>query len=333
MQLIIERGSENVVKNSSTLAANQVVTINAKTKRKKIIKKMMQNYELYLFILPAFIYFITFHYAPMYGIIIAFKNYIPTKGFFGSPWAGFKHFMNFFNSYYFWMLLKNTIGIAFYSLIAGFPIPILLALALNEVQNKHFKKIVQNVTYAPHFISTVVMVGMLISFLSPSSGIINQIIQFLGFEPINFLGKEKWFKDIYVWSGVWQGMGWGSIVYLGALSGIDPQLHEAGIVDGATRFQRILHINIPSIMPTMVILLILNLGSIMNVGFEKIFLMQNPLNMDASEVISTYVYKMGLQKAQYSFSAAVGLFNSVINFTLLITVNSIAKRLNETSLW
>jgi putative aldouronate transport system permease protein len=323
-----------VLKINNTLASDKKIMINVSSnKRKKVIKKMLQNYELYLFILPALIYFITFHYAPMYGIIIAFKNYIPTKGFWGSPWAGFRHFTNFFNSYYFWLLLKNTVGIAFYSLIAGFPIPIILALALNEVQNKHFKKIVQNVTYAPHFISTVVMVGMLISFLSPSSGVVNQFIQFLGFEPINFLGKENMFKDIYVWSGIWQGMGWGSIVYLGALSGIDPQLHEAGIVDGATRFQRIIHINIPSIMPTMVILLILNLGSIMNVGFEKIFLMQNPLVMDASEVISTYVYRMGLQKAQYSFSAAVGLFNSLINFTLLITVNSIAKKLNETSLW
>jgi putative aldouronate transport system permease protein len=312
---------------------SQLKILDRKTKRKKTMKRIFQNYELYLFILPALIYFIVFHYAPMYGILIAFKSYIPTKGVLGSPWVGFNNFMNFFRSYYFWDLLKNTVGIAFYTLIAGFPIPILLALALNEVNNKHFKKLVQNITYAPHFISTVVMVGMLMSFLSPSHGIINQFIQLLGFEPIDFLGKDAWFKHIYVWSGVWQGMGWGSIVYLGALSGIDTQLHEAAIVDGATRFQRIIHINIPYIVPTMVILLILNLGSVMNVGFEKIFLMQNPLNMGSSNVISTYVYSMGLLKAQYSFSAAVGLFNSVVNFILLLTVNTVARRLNETSLW
>lgn len=300
---------------------------------RNMLKKMKGNYQLYLFILPAFLYFIIFHYASMYGIQIAFKNYIAVKGIWGSPWVGLKHLNNFFQSYYFWVLIKNTVGIALYSLVAGFPIPILLALALNEVRNNRFKKLVQNVTYAPHFISTVVMVGMIIAFLSPSSGVVNEVIKALGGEAVPFMQKPGMFKSIYVWTGVWQGMGWGSIIYLAALAGIDPQLHEAAIVDGATRLQRIWHINIPGIMPTMVIMLIMHAGGIMSVGFEKVFLMQNPLNMERSDVISTYVYRMGLLNAQYSFSSAVGLFNSVINFILLVTVNSIARRINETSLW
>ena len=301
--------------------------------RNKRLKQIGKNYELYIFILPALLYFLIFHYGPMYGIQIAFKDYIATKGIWGSPWAGMKYLNYFFDSYHFWTLIKNTLGLAVYSLLAGFPIPILLALSLNEVKNNRFKKLVQNVTYAPHFISTVVMVGMILAFLAPSNGVINIIIKALGGEPIHFMAKSSLFNDIYVWTGVWQGMGWGSIIYLAALAGIDVQLHEAAIVDGATRLQRIWHINLPGIMPTMVIMLIMNCGSLMNVGFEKVFLMQNSLNMEAADVISTYVYRIGLVNAQYSFSAAVGLFNSVINFTLLIIVNSIAKRVNETSLW
>jgi len=304
-----------------------------KGKSNNVWKNISKNYELYIFILPAFLYFIIFHYAPMYGIQIAFKNFIATKGMFGSPWVGLKHFRYFFQSYYFGLLLKNTIGISLYSLAVGFPIPIILALLLNELKSTRFKKLVQNVTYAPHFISTVVMVGMIVAFLSPRSGIINQVIKAFGGEPIYFMSKASMFKNIYVWSGVWQGAGWGSIIYLAALSGIDTQLHEAAIVDGATRFQRITYINIPGIMPTMIILLILNCGSIMNVGFEKVFLMQNSLNMESSDVIATYVYRSGLLNAQYSFSSAVGLFNSVINFTLLILVNKISRSINKTSLW
>ncbi|HOJ08970.1 MAG TPA: ABC transporter permease subunit [Clostridiales bacterium] len=302
-------------------------------KGNNVWKKVIKNYELYIFILPALLYFLIFHYGPMYGIQIAFKDFIATKGIWGSPWTGMKHFNYFFKSYYFNLLIKNTVGIALYSMAAGFPIPIILALLLNELKNEKFKKLVQNVTYAPHFISTVVMVGMILAFLAPSNGIINGIIKALGGEPIPFMSKPSMFRSIYVWTGVWQSAGWSSIIYLAALSGIDTQLHEAAIVDGATRLQRIRHINIPGIMPTMVIILILNSGSIMNVGFEKVFLMQNSLNMETSDVISTYVYRMGLLNAQYSFSSAVGFFNSVINFTLLIIVNNIAKKLNETSLW
>jgi len=306
---------------------------NKSVGKNKVWKRIIKNYELYIFILPAFLYFIIFHYAPMYGVQIAFKDYIATKGIMKSPWVGFKHFKYFFDSYYFGILLKNTIGISIYSLAVGFPIPIVLALLLNELKSERFKKVVQNVTYVPHFISTVVMVGMIVSFLSPNSGVINQIIKAFGGEPIYFMTRSDLFKSIYVWSGIWQNAGWSSIIYLAALSGIDMELHEAAIVDGATRLQRIRHINIPGIMPTVVVLLILNCGSIMNVGFEKIFLMQNSLNMESSDVISTYVYRRGLLNAQYSFSSAVGLFNSVINFTLLVIVNRISKSVNETSLW
>lgn len=308
-------------------------TVIKPSSKNKILKSLKKNYQLYIFLLPAILYFLIFQYGPMYGIQIAFKNFLPTKGIWGSPWVGFKHFRNFFGSHYFPVLIKNTLGISLYSLVAGFPIPIILALMINEVKNKHFKKLVQNVTYAPHFISTVVMVGMLMTFLSPTSGIINTFIKALGGEPIAFMSKSSMFKDIYVWSGIWQNAGWGTIIYLATLAGIDPSLHEAAIVDGATRLQRILYINIPGITPTMVIMLIMNAGGIMSVGFEKIYLMQNPLIMETSDVISTYVYRLGLLNAQYSFSSAVGLFNAVINFILLVTVNTIARRLSETSLW
>ncbi|WP_028544631.1 ABC transporter permease [Paenibacillus taiwanensis] len=312
------------------LSAN--VIPNPGKNNKTVWKRMLQNWELYLFIAPAFLYFLIFHYGPMYGIQIAFKNFIPTKGIWGSPWVGFDHFTRFFESYYFWDLLWNTLSISLYELAVGFPLPIILALAFNEVKDGFFKRSVQTITYAPHFISVVVMAGIIITFLSPSTGIINHIIQFLGFDPVNFLTEPAWFKTLYVLSGVWQGTGWGTIIYLAALSGVDPQLHEAAIVDGASRFKRILHINIPAITPTITILLILNMGSILGVGFEKILLLQNSLNMGASDVISTFVYRSGLVDAQYSFSTAVGLFNSVVNAILLITVNQIARRTGN-SLW
>lgn len=241
--------------------------------------------------------------------------------------------MSGFNSYYFWDLLWNTLSISLYELAIGFPLPIILALAFNEVKDGFFKRTVQTVTYAPHFISVVVMAGIIITFLSPSTGILVHIIEFLGFEPAAFLTDPRWFKTVYVLSGVWQSTGWGTIIYLAALSGVDPQLHEAAIMDGASRWQRIWNINIPTIVPTITILLILNMGSILGVGFEKILLLQNPLNMEASDVISTFVYRSGLVDAQYSFSTAVGLFNSVVNAILLITVNQIARRTSETSLW
>lgn len=296
-------------------------------------RRMLKNWELYLFVAPAFLYFLIFHYGPMYGIQIAFKNFTPVKGITGSPWVGFDHFVRFFNSYYFWDLLWNTLSLSFYELAIGFPLPIILALAFNEIRNGAFKKTVQTVTYAPHFISMVVMAGMIITFLSPSSGMIVRLIEAFGMEAPAFLTDPRWFKTIYVLSGVWQSTGWGTIIYLAALAGVDPQLHEAAIVDGASRFKRVLHINLPTIIPTITILLILNMGNILGVGYEKVLLLQNPLNMDSSDVISTFVYRSGLVSAQYSFSTAVGLFNSIINAILLITVNKIAKRTSETSLW
>lgn len=307
--------------------------MNKKNKGRRLLLAIKRHWRLYVLITPVLVYFAIFHYLPMYGVQIAFKDFIGTRGIWGSPWVGFKHFERFFESYFFWRLLKNTIGISLYELAVGFPVPILLALMINEVRQSSYKRFVQTVTYAPHFLSTVVLVGMLVIFLSPTSGIINKAIDAFGREPVYFLTEPQWFKSIYVFSGVWQSMGWSSIIYLAALTGIDPHLHEAARVDGATRLQRIWHINLPGIRPTIVILLILNIGSIMGVGFEKIFLMQNSLNMESSDVISTYVYRSGILGAQYSFSAAVGLFNSIVNFILLISVNQIARRLNQASLW
>ncbi|RKN85177.1 ABC transporter permease [Paenibacillus ginsengarvi] len=307
--------------------------LSKQTGRRRGWKSIRKNWELYLFVLPTMAYFIIFHYFPMYGVQIAFRDYTPSLGIWGSPWVGLEHLKRFFDSYYFWTLIKNTLGISLYELVVGFPVPILLALALNELRDGAFKKWVQTVTYAPHFISVVVMAGMIIAFTSPGSGLINLAIKAFGGEPVPFLTEPGWFKSVFVLSGVWQSMGWGTIIYLAALAGVDPQQHEAAMIDGATRFQRVWHINLPSIVPTMVILLILNVGSFMSVGFEKVFLLQNPLNLESSDVISTYVYRSGLVQGQFSFSAAIGLFNSVINFILLLTVNRIAKRLNETSLW
>lgn len=298
-----------------------------------VLKRIRRYWQLYALIFPVIVYFIVFHYFPMYGVQIAFKNFMASKGIAGSPWVGWAHFERFFDSYYLWRLLRNTIGISLYELAVSFPFPILLALMLNEVRHSKFKKFVQTITYAPHFLSTVVLVGMLFLFLSPYGGLVNQLLASVGLKPVSFMTEPAWFKSVFVFSGVWQQMGWSSIIYLAALSAVDPQLHEAATVDGASRFKRILHINLPGIMPTIVILLILNMGTVMSVGFEKVFLMQNDLNIDASEVISTYVYKAGILGSQFSYSAAIGLFNSVANFLLLILVNRIARRLNETSLW
>jgi putative aldouronate transport system permease protein len=300
---------------------------------RKSLLPYLRNWQLYVLLIPVIAYFVIFEYTPMYGVQIAFKDFIAKKGIWGSPWVGFKHFQRFFDSYFFWTLLKNTLGISLYQLVVGFPVPILLALMINEVRQSKFRKFIQTVTYAPHFLSTVVMVGLIVIFLNPNTGLVNHFLELFGLKPISFMTEAGWFKTIYVFSGVWQQMGWSSIIYLAALSGIDPQQHEAAKVDGANRLQRIWHVNIPGILPTIVILLILQMGSLMGVGFEKVFLMQNDLNMDSSDVISTYVYRSGILGAQYSFSAAVGLFNSVVNFILLISVNFISRRLNQTSLW
>ncbi len=304
-----------------------------KVNLKHMYKKIAINYELYILILPAFLYFIIFHYWPMYGVQIAFRDFVPTLGITGSPWVGLKHLSRFISSYHFVFLLRNTFLISIYGLVVGFPAPIILALMLNEVQNTKMKKFAQTITYAPHFISTVVLVGMITIFLSPTVGIINKIIVMLGGEETNFLQKADWFRTIYVFSGVWKEAGFSSIIYLAALTGIDPQLHDAARVDGANRMQRIWHVNIPGIIPTATILLIMSMGRMLSVGFEKAFLLQNSLNMETSDIIATYVYRVGLQGAKYSYSTAVGLFNSVINFVLLFSFNAISRKLGETSLW
>lgn len=292
-----------------------------------------KNYILYLMILPVVAYYIIFAYVPMYGIQIAFKDYIPKVGITGSPWIGFEHFRRFFSSYNFSNLILNTIGISVYSLLASFPIPIIFALLLNYLPGRKSRKTLQMVSYAPNFISTVVMCGMVTIFLTPDTGIINQIIKALGGESVAFLSEPGMFKSIYVWSGVWQTTGFNAIIYISALAGVDPQLHEAAIMDGATKLRRIWHIDLPSITPTMIILFILAMGSIMNVGFEKIFLLQNDLNMTASDVISTYVYRVGLVDSDYGYSTAVGLFNSLINVAILLIANTVSKKVTSTSLW
>ncbi len=304
-----------------------------KKRRSPSAKSITRNYELYLFLLPVAVFFLVFHYGPMYGVQIAFKDFSAVKGIARSPWVGFKHFERFFNSFQFYTVLRNTLSLSLYQLAAGFPAPIILALLVNQLPGRRFRRVVQTVTYAPHFISVVVLVGMILVFTSPSTGIINMVIRGLGGQPVLFVGRPEWFKTIYVLSGVWQNAGWSAIIYLAALAAINPELHEAAIVDGAGKLQRIWHVDIPGIMPTAITLLILNLGRIMNVGFQKAYLLQNPLNLESSEIIQTYVYKIGLLGGQYSFSAAVGLFNAVINFVLLVLVNRLARQVSEISLW
>ena len=305
-------------------------SIRAEREKKKSVWK---NWQLYIMCLPAVIYFLIFAYKPMYGIIIAFKNYSMRKGIMGSPWIGFGNFERLFSSYWFPIILKNTLTLRGLTLILGFPIPILLALILNEVQNSRFRKGFQTISYAPHFISTVVLCGMLTLFLSPSSGVINRFITMLGGEHINFLQEPSMFKWVYVLSGVWQEMGWGSIIYFATLSGVDKALIEAADIDGASRLQKIWYINLPVLVPTILILLILNCGSLLSVGYEKVFLLQNPTNLSASEVISTFVYKSGLEKSDFSFGAAADLFNSVVNTIVLVLANTISKQTTKTSLF
>ena len=304
-------------------------------KRARMIAQIKDNYQLYLVLLVPLLFIIIFRYVPMYGAQIAFRNYSVSRGIWGSDWVGLAQFQRFIMSYQFQRVLVNTLGISIYQLIAGFPFPIILALALNSTNIFGLKKLVQTTTYIPHFISTVVMVAMVMQFLSPRIGIFNDIRKLFGLEAIHFIAEPTYFRTIYVWSGVWQSAGWGSIIYLAALSGIDPSLHEAATVDGASKLQRIFHIDIPGILPTAIILLIINAGGMMNVGFEKAFLLQNELNLRASEVIQTYVYKVGLASAtaNYSYSTAIGIFNAVINLLLIVTVNKIAQKLGDTSLW
>lgn len=291
-----------------------------------------RNWGLYLLLLPAVTLLLCFTYKPMYGVIIAFKDFKPALGIMGSPWVGLKYFEKFFNSYQFSITIKNTIYISLYS-FATFPIPILFAICVNQLRANRFKRVFQTVTYMPHFISTIVIVGILMIVLSPGNGLLGHIYSLFGAEAPNLLGSASLFSSLYVWSDVWQHAGWDSIIYIAALSSVDPSLYEAATVDGASRWQKIKFIDIPMLIPTAVTLLILRVGGLLGVGFEKAYLLQNNLNISGSEVLSTYVYKIGLLSSQYSFSAAINLFNTVINFLLLIVVNQISRKYSEHSLW
>jgi putative aldouronate transport system permease protein len=300
---------------------------------RKALQYLARNYQLYILMALVMAYFVIFKYLPMYGLQMAFQDFNPIRGFRGSKWVGFAQFEKLFSGFYFFDALKNTIVLSVYSLIAGFPFPIIFALLLNAVNQRHFKKFVQTIAYAPNFISTVVIVGMLKIFMSPSTGFVNKMIEALGGTAVNFFASSAIFPHLYVWSGIWQSMGWGAVIYFAALAGVSPELHEAAIVDGASRLRRIWHIDLPSIIPTAVILLIMSMAGVVNVGFEKVWLMQTPLNIATSEVLSTYSYKVGIEQIQYSYSAAVGMFNSVVTFVLLVIINRISNKLTDISLW
>ena len=303
--------------------------------RSAMWRRIRRNWQLYLLLLLPLAWLAVFQYYPMYGAQIAFRDFLPGNGIWSSKWIGIENFVRFFNSPMFLRLFRNTLGISLYSLIVGFPIPILFALSLNQLRSGVFKNTVQMVSYAPYFISTVVMVGMLLTFLDLRYGPINQLIKFLGGEAVHFMGSAEMFPTIYVLSGVWQSTGFNTIIYLASLTTIDPALHEAAVVDGANRLQRIWHIDLPGIMPVAATLLILNTGQLMNVGFEKAFLMQNTLNLSTSEVISTYVYKVGLAAGvvNFSYASAIGLLNSVIGLVLLLIANRLSKKFAQTSLF
>ncbi len=292
-----------------------------------------RHWEIYLIALPVLLYYFMFCYVPMYGAVIAFKQYSPGLGILRSPWVGLENFRDFFSSYYFWRILKNTVVISFSNLLFGFPAPIILALLLNEVKVKWFKRSVQTISYLPHFISLVVVCGLIKTFLG-GNGIINQLLfSFFGIEKTNLLNNASAFVPIYVLSGIWQEIGWGSIIYLAALSGIDPSYYEAAVIDGASRWQKMWNITIPCILPTIIIMLILKIGGLMNLGHEKIILLYNDLTYDTADTISTFVYRKGLQEYDWSYSTAVGLFNSIINFILLISSNYVSRKCNDTSIW
>lgn len=301
--------------------------------RRKNRKALMRDWRLYVLILPAFVYTALFCYKPMYGILIAFKKYSVRKGIMGSPWVGWANFERVFSSYWFPYILKNTLVISGLDLLIGFPLPIILALLLNELKSAKFRGTVQTVSYAPHFISTVVMCGMISMFLSPSTGVINTLLSLLSGEKIAFLQIPSAFKWIMTFSGVWQSVGWGSIIYFAALAGVDRSLLEAAEVDGASRMQKIWHINIPEILPTTVMMFILRCGSILSVGYEKVYLLQNELNLTSSEVISTYVYKVGLEQSDFAYSTAVGLFNTVVNCVFILGANALSKKITKTGLF
>ncbi|MBU7595609.1 sugar ABC transporter permease [Metabacillus halosaccharovorans] len=318
----------------STRTAKTNSAPNIKLEKKPtIFNTFKRDYQLWIMILPAIIIVFVFNYVPMYGIQLAFREFDFTKGLTGGDWVGLKYFIQFIESHMFTDLLRNTVVLSLTTIIVGFPAPIILALLINQIKWKRGKKVLQTTVYLPHFISIVVLVGLLNVLLSPNTGIVGHIMNAFGFHDVNLLASTNTFVPVYVLSDVWQHVGWNSIIYLAALSSVDPQLYDSAKMDGANRWQIIRNVEIPAIIPTIIILLILNMGSIISTGFEKIFLMQNPLNLPVSEVIETYVYKIGIISNQFSYAAAIGLFNTLINFALLLTMNYIAKRFSNISLW
>lgn len=315
------------------LEVNRDNKTRSKTKLTKVIyKDFVRNKYVYLMAVPIIAYYIIFSYIPMYGVTIAFKDFSIKAGILGSKWVGFKYFVDFFNSFYFTRLIKNTLLINIYDLLWAFPAPIIFALLLNELKSTFLKRTVQTITYLPHFVSMVVICGIILNFTS-TRGIINVLLGYLGIKASNLMARPELFRTVFIGSGIWQGIGWGSIIYLSALSGIDPQLYEAATIDGANRWKQMWHVTLPGIASTIIILLILRLGSMMSVGFEKVILLYNPMTYETADVISTFVYRKGLIDFDYSYSTAVGLFNSIINFALLIIANKLSKLYSETSLW
>lgn len=323
----------SIIRLKHACAESNKSIIHKNTFKSQKRKAIARNWELYLFMLPAVIFIIIFNYVPIYGLQLAFKKMIPGQGIWSGSWVGFEHFERFFTLYNFKKVLLNTIGLSLYQLVVLFPLPIILALMLNQLKNGHFKKVVQTITYAPFFISTVVLVAMFKTMMSPVSGVINHIIVLLGGEAIHFFGEPSWGKSLYVLTGAWQTTGWNAVIYLAALTALDPMIIEAATIDGASRFQKIIHIEIPTILPTISILLIMTLGRLMNLGAGKMLLFQNGMNLSTTEIISTYVYRVALRQGQYEFGTAVSLFNTLINFTLLLLANSIARKFSETSLF
>ncbi|NOU79465.1 ABC transporter permease subunit [Paenibacillus sp. LMG 31459] len=300
--------------------------------KQRFIRDFKLNRLLYIMMIPVILYYVVFHYAPMYGAIIAFKDFSPMKGIMGSDWVGLQHFRDFFSSYYFWRILGNTVLISVYSILFMFPAPIILALLINEVRNQTFKRVVQTFSYMPYFISLVVICGMITDFTN-SNGVINTLFSWLGYDGAAMLQKPGLFRPIYILSEIWQKIGWESIIYIAALAGIDQEQYEAARIDGASRLKQMLHITLPGILPTITIMFILRMGNMLNVGFEKIILLYNPVTYETADVISSFVYRKGLLEFGWSYSSAVGLFNSVVNLILLISANYISRRVNKTSLW
>ena len=299
----------------------------------QILKKdWRRNRSLYILVIPVILFYAFFCYKPMYGALIAFKEYSPALGFAESPWVGFDNFIRFFDSIYFTRLLKNTVLLSVFNLVFGFPAPIILALLLNEVKNRHFKRIAQTVTYLPHFISLIVVIGMVTNFCM-TTGLINDIIVFFGGEATPILQNPKLYRTVYIASSMWQQVGWGSIIYLSALSGVDSQLYEAASIDGAGKWKQMINVTLPGIAPTIIIMLILKIGQLMNMGYEKTILLYNPSTYETADIISSYVYRVGLLEQDWSYSTAIGLFNSIINLVLIVFANRMSKRYTETSLW